>query len=145
MILNLYLFLNITLATIYTSFKKNIEEEVKFLICLRRKKLENAFNLLKAHAKDYTQKYSINYETFKMLMKKIYPNKSENKTRIIFNLLDRDRGNHLCKCFLGCEAFKATLSTCTYRFNLFFKLTKSFCTLPIYSIMKLLKLMIKGF
>ncbi len=96
MILGLFFFNNIVLAAIYANFKKNLKEEVKVSINLRRKKLKEAFNLLKKHSTSYIDEYAIDFMTFERLLRKIYPNKSKNKTKILFNLLDLDEGNSLC-------------------------------------------------
>jgi hypothetical protein len=97
MILNLYLFNNILLASIYSNYKKHLKAEVKVSTKLRQDKLKKAFDLLKTQSAVYTEKYSISYKTFQQLIERMYPSNSESKTKILFNLLDRDDGNHLCK------------------------------------------------
>ncbi len=97
MILNLFVFNNIVLAAIYTNFKKNLKHEVKVSIKLRRQKLNEAFDLLKKHSASYIDEFAIDFITFEHLIQKIYPKKSQNKTQILFNLLDLDEGNSLCK------------------------------------------------
>ncbi len=96
MILNLYLFNNILLATVYTNYRKNLKEEVKLSIQLRREKLRNGFNFLKTRSPNYTEIFSVTFTTFERLIKQMYPNGSECKTKILFNLLDRDDANQLC-------------------------------------------------
>jgi hypothetical protein len=84
------------LAAIYTNYKKKLKEEVKMTIQLRQEKLKNAFSFLKTNAVNYTETFSITFATFERLIKQMYPNESECKTKILFNLLDRDDGNQLC-------------------------------------------------
>jgi two pore calcium channel protein 3 len=97
MILNLYLFNNILLATVYSNYKKHLKNEVKVSIKLRREKLKKAFDFLKTKSENYTEKFSITYGTFERLIKAMYPQNSESKTKILFNLLDRDEGNQICE------------------------------------------------
>ncbi len=102
MILNLFIFNNIVLAAIYANFKKNLKEEVKISIKMRRRKLHEAFTLLKKrYSTNDIDEFAIDFITFERLIQKIYPNKSQNKTKILFNLLDFDEGNSLCEGFFA--------------------------------------------
>lgn len=47
MLINLYIFINIILATIYTNYKKHLKDEVKFSLEIKRDKIKDAFNLIK--------------------------------------------------------------------------------------------------
>ena len=46
MILNLYLFGNMTLAAVSGSFKDNLKKELKKTLRAKRRKLESAFNII---------------------------------------------------------------------------------------------------
>ncbi len=136
MILNLYLFQNILLATVYTNYKKNLKDEVRVSMKLRREKLKKAFDLLKTHSDVYSECFSVSYTTFQRLIKRMYPKNSENKTKILFSLLDRDEGNHLCKPTYYCLVRVFILNFLETEYSSLFKLTVSFCILPNCLIMK---------
>lgn len=111
MTLNLYLFANMFLAAISTSFKNNLkvsfnlkgftlkfffnkifkeQTELKEILKVKRKKLESAFHLLKSRITndDEPPIYAISYDNFVKLVKLIDSKKSEVKIRILFKVLD---------------------------------------------------------
>lgn len=47
MLINLYIFINIILATIYTNYKKHLKEDVRVSLELKRNKAKDAFDLIK--------------------------------------------------------------------------------------------------
>jgi two pore calcium channel protein 3 len=90
MLLNLYLFGNMTLAAVSSSFKDNLKNELKKTLRVKRKKLESAFNLMKTRIiqNDGTFITVITYENFAHVMKIIDPFKIDLKIRILFKVLD---------------------------------------------------------
>lgn len=114
MLVNLYIFVNIILATIYTNYKKHLKEEVKSTIELKRNKINDAFNLIKIPLKDLIKldksfgfketefvksdfEYVIPMERFRKLIKLIEPKMNENQINILFELIDFDKNSLLSK------------------------------------------------
>lgn len=110
---NLYIFMNIILATIYINYKKHLKEEVRMTIALKRTKVNEAFEFIKDILSDIIEhdpfKYKfettefvkspsvsvITYEKFSALMKRIYPQMPANQLEIIFHILDSDENQLL--------------------------------------------------
>jgi hypothetical protein len=90
MLLNLYLFGNMTLAAVSGSFKDNLKNELKKTLRVKRKKLESAFNLMKTRNIQNNDTFitAITYDNFAHVMKIIDPLKSDLKIRILFKVLD---------------------------------------------------------
>jgi hypothetical protein len=123
MLVNLYLFINIILATIYSNYKRHLKAEVISTIKLKLTKSKDAFELIKvaynaikppvdngtetANSVEFketeylrsTSQHVITYPRFEKLMKLIDPNKKENQIRIIFELIDFDNNNLLSGLF----------------------------------------------
>lgn len=90
MVLNLYLFGNMTLAAVSSIFKDNLKKDLKRALRTKRRKLETAFNLIKRRISkngDPTVA-AISYHNFSKLMKINDPSKSDLKIKIIFQVLD---------------------------------------------------------
>jgi two pore calcium channel protein 3 len=90
MLLNLYLFGNMTLAAVSSSFKDNLKNELKKTLRVKRKKLESAFNIIKTRIIQNNGTFitAITYENFYKLLKTIDPLRSEFKIKVIFQVLD---------------------------------------------------------
>lgn len=115
MLINLYIFVNIILATIYTNYKKHLKEEVKSTIKLKQDKIADAFNLLKITIKSLNLNGEINnsvtefvksenekvitWQIFFKLMKLTEPIMSENQIKVLFQLIDFDQNNLLSNKF----------------------------------------------
>jgi hypothetical protein len=79
---------------------------LKLVLRSQRRKLETSFNYLKIVTTNNYKleqnigtpiEYGITYEVFLEVIKKVYPKKSELKTRILFKVLDIDGSNVLRK------------------------------------------------
>ena len=90
MLLNLYLFGNMTLAAVSGSFKDNLKKELKKTLRAKRRKLESAFNIIKTRViqNDGSFVNAITEDNFEKLIKTIDPSKSDLKIKILFQVLD---------------------------------------------------------
>jgi two pore calcium channel protein 3 len=101
MLLNLYLFGNMTLAAVSSSFKDNLKNELKKTLRVKRKKLESAFNIIKTRVSKNGVSIpiiAISYENFYKLLKTIDPLRSDFKIKVIFQVLDFADDDCLRKC-----------------------------------------------
>ncbi|CAG5119818.1 unnamed protein product [Candidula unifasciata] len=93
-IICLYIFMSIVLATVYNNYKKNLKNEVKEAVFLKRKKLARAFDLLKVHR---GKEEIITHSCWKKLMGIILPDRSAAYTDLLMKILDRNNKNVLDK------------------------------------------------
>ncbi|BFZ06995.1 hypothetical protein BsWGS_10034 [Bradybaena similaris] len=90
----LYIFMSIVLATIYNNYKKNLKNEVKDAVFLKRKKLARAFDLLKVHR---GKEEVITHSRWKELMNVVLPARSAAYTDLLMKILDSDNKNVIDK------------------------------------------------
>ncbi|RNA14534.1 two pore calcium channel 1-like [Brachionus plicatilis] len=112
MLVNLYIFINIILATIYTNYKKHLKEEVRETIKLKRDKMEDAFNMVRIPIRllDSEEKANINMDnevirsehqcvitkgTFSRLMNLVNPKIKSHQINALFRILDFDNNGIL--------------------------------------------------
>ena len=97
MLINLYLFGNMILASISSSFTDNLKDELRRTLRMKRKKLEYIFHLIKSRvSKDgESPLYALSYENFSKLLKIVRPNETDLKIKTIFRALDFAGDNSL--------------------------------------------------
>lgn len=112
MLVNLYIFINIILATIYTNYKKHLKDEVRETIKLKRDKIEDAFNMVRIPIRllESKDKTNLNLDTeiirsehqcvitkdiFSKLMKLVNPKVKSNQIEALFRILDFDENGIL--------------------------------------------------
>jgi len=118
LIIHLYIFTNIILATIIQNYKKHLREDVKETIKMRRAKAKEAFELLEDILSELIQKNPIvynfkttelvdspdvavvTYEKFSSFIKLIYPKIIEEHINAIYHILDSDGNNLLSNFFI---------------------------------------------
>ncbi|KAK3094057.1 hypothetical protein FSP39_023541 [Pinctada imbricata] len=93
-IICLYIFMSIVLAAIYYSYRKNLKNEVKAAVYMKRKKLSQAFDILKSE-KD--GRFVITFPVWCALMKKVIPSRSRSHIDLLVRVLDIDGDNAVRK------------------------------------------------
>ncbi|XP_012942639.1 two pore calcium channel protein 1 [Aplysia californica] len=94
LILCLYIFMSIVLATIYNNYKKNLKNEIRAAVFTKRKQLAKAFDILKVSRHD---EHVITHSRWKQLMGLLLPNKSAAHTDLLMKILDTGNKNVLDK------------------------------------------------
>lgn len=112
MLVNLYIFINIILATIYTNYKRHLKDEVRATINLKRDKMEDAFNMIRvpirlleegdkskidSNSEIIKSEYQcvINKNTFVKLMEHVKPGIKIHQIEALFKILDFDNNDIL--------------------------------------------------
>ncbi len=113
LIVHLYIFQNIILATIIENYKRHLKNEVKSTIKLKRGKIHEAFEFIKDILTELIKKDPIKYkfeitdvvksprvsvitsEKFSVLMKLVCPKMSETQIGVLFDILDTDENDLL--------------------------------------------------
>lgn len=117
LILNLYIFMHILLAVIFNSYKKNLKNEVKESVYAKRRKLAEAFDVMKTqvdggevgsgpnHVTDAGGtthgsggvKYALTYKRWQQLLRALDPKRSAEQADILLCVLDSDGDGQLGK------------------------------------------------
>ncbi|XP_021370570.1 two pore calcium channel protein 1-like [Mizuhopecten yessoensis] len=93
-IICLYIFMSIVLAAIYNNYRKNLKNEIKAAVYGKRKKLAEAFNILKLKRESG---YVINHNTWCQLMRRVVPDKSQRHIDLLMRVLDVDANHTISK------------------------------------------------
>jgi len=112
LIVHLFIFTNIILATIIQNYKTHLRDDIKWTIKIKREQTNEAFDYLKDNLFELIQnnptKYKfeiteyikspsvsvLTYSKFNALLRRIYPKMPEDQFKNIFHILDSD-GNNL--------------------------------------------------
>ncbi|XP_059167461.1 two pore calcium channel protein 1-like [Physella acuta] len=94
LILCLYIFMSIVLATIYNNYKKNLKNEIREAVYLKRQKLAKAFDLIKVKR---GSEDVVTHSRWKQLASVILPGKSDTLIDLLMKILDQDNNNVLNK------------------------------------------------
>ncbi|XP_013398841.1 two pore calcium channel protein 1 [Lingula anatina] len=94
LLINLYIFMSILLAVIYNNYKKHLKNEVRMAVISKRKKLFQAFEILKVQ-KD--GKEVLTEERWSLLMKAISNKRSGAQIELLLHVLDEDGDNCLLR------------------------------------------------
>ncbi|XP_046384151.1 two pore calcium channel protein 1-like [Ischnura elegans] len=89
-----FIIMNIFLAVVYNNYRKNLKNEIKKSIYLKRNLLLKAYNLIKTtgNASDGVEK-----DAFSSLLKKIKPDRSGTYANILWQVLDPKGSNQIGK------------------------------------------------
>ncbi|KAJ8308034.1 hypothetical protein KUTeg_012908 [Tegillarca granosa] len=107
LIICLYIFMSIVLAAIYNNYRKNLKNEIKAAVYMKRRKLAQAFEILKT---ERARQFVITYHTWNQLMKIVTPSKSYKEFSTLDSLLVL-RVVRLIKIFGSIQRFKVILMT----------------------------------
>ncbi|XP_061168551.1 two pore calcium channel protein 1-like [Saccostrea echinata] len=88
------IFMSIVLAAIYYSYRKNLKNEIKAAVYGKRKKLGQAFDILKVQNGD---RLVVTYTVWCELMKRVIPNRSRSHIDLLIRVLDIDGSNMIRK------------------------------------------------
>jgi hypothetical protein len=112
LIVHLFIFTNIILATIIQNYKTHLRDDIKWTIKIKREQTNEAFDYLKDNLFELIQnnptmyKFEITeyikspsvpvltYSKFNALLRRIYPKMPEDQFKNLFHILDSD-GNNL--------------------------------------------------
>ncbi|CAC5394144.1 TPCN3 [Mytilus coruscus] len=93
-IICLYIFMSIILAAIYYNYRNNLKNEIRASVFGKRKKLSEAFELLKV---DRGGKMVVTYPTWCQLLKKVIPKKSQAHIDLLMKILDTEMNHQIVK------------------------------------------------
>ncbi|GFO10198.1 two pore calcium channel protein 1 [Plakobranchus ocellatus] len=93
-ILCLYIFMSIVLAAIYNNYRKNLKNEIKSAVLMKRQRLGKAFDLLKVRRGDEDV---ISHSRWRQLTSVLLPTKSEVYSDLMMKILDDDNTSVLSK------------------------------------------------
>jgi len=93
-IICLYVFMSIVLAAIYNNYRTNLKNEIKHAVFGKRKKLREAFELLKVIR---NQTEMITRPIWKAIMKRVLPKKSTEQIELLMKILDSDSSGYITK------------------------------------------------
>ncbi|KAJ8308032.1 hypothetical protein KUTeg_012906 [Tegillarca granosa] len=85
LIICLYIFMSIVLAAIYNNYRKNLKNEIKAAVYMKRRKLAQAFEILKM---ERAGQFVITYHTWNQLMKIVTPSKIRSQFLRLADLLE---------------------------------------------------------
>ncbi|XP_076441597.1 uncharacterized protein LOC143280798 [Babylonia areolata] len=85
LVINLYIFMSIVLASIYYNYKKNLKNEIKTAVYSKRQKLAQAFNILKV---DRNGRGTVTRNRWVQLMEVVVPSKSAAQVDLLMQVLD---------------------------------------------------------
>lgn len=88
------IFMSIVLAAIYYSYRKNLKNEIKAAVYGKRRKLAQAFDILKV---PHGGRQVVTYTVWCELMKRVIPNRSRSHIDLLIRVLDIDGSNMIRK------------------------------------------------
>ncbi|KAL5008962.1 hypothetical protein ScPMuIL_014543 [Solemya velum] len=94
LIICLYIFMSIVLAAIYNTYRKNLKNEIRACVYGKRKKLAQAFEILKVFKHGH---FVISYSNWCQLMKIVTPDRSQAQLDLLMRILDSDGSNTIKK------------------------------------------------
>lgn len=92
-IICLYIFMSIILAAIYYNYRNNLKNEIRASVYGKRKKLGEAFELLKVDKGG--DQMVVTYQTWCRLLKKVIPKKSQAHIDLLMKILDTDMNHQI--------------------------------------------------
>ncbi|XP_078484181.1 two pore calcium channel protein 1-like [Ciona intestinalis] len=89
-VINTYIFMNLFLAVIYNSYRAHLKTEIRSAVLWKRKKLENAFEILKDTMSG--EKEAVTYNSWIMVMKNLTYPPSFPKISLFWEVLNNRNG-----------------------------------------------------
>ncbi|XP_028925827.1 two pore calcium channel protein 1-like [Ornithorhynchus anatinus] len=97
-IINTYIFMSVFLAVVYNNYRKHLKNEIRKLAYMKRHKMIEAFNILKA--KEGTE-FVVKESHWKQLVEIVAPDISKSHQDLLLRISDDEQKGHVDKkCFL---------------------------------------------
>lgn len=94
LIICLYVFMSIVLAAIYNNYRQNLKNEIKEAVFGKRKKLREAFEILKITRDG---KEIITHTIWIAIMSKVLPKRSKEQLHLLMTILDLESAGYITK------------------------------------------------
>lgn len=94
LIICLYVFMSIVLAAIYNNYRNNLKNEIRDAVFGKRRKLRQAFNILKVTRNG---EEIITKTVWQTIMPKVVPKMSSNQIDLLMTILDKDSTGTISK------------------------------------------------
>nr|XP_056708672.1 two pore channel protein 1-like [Euleptes europaea] len=93
-IINTYIFMSVFLAVVYNNYRKHLKNEIRKLVYMKRRKMIEAFNLLKI--KEGTE-FVVKEDKWKSLIKLVAPDISTSHRELLLRISDEEQKGHVDK------------------------------------------------
>ncbi|XP_077192068.1 two pore calcium channel protein 1-like [Paroedura picta] len=93
-VINTYIFMSVFLAVVYNNYRKHLKNEIRKLVYMKRRKMVEAFNLLKV--KEGTE-FVIKEDQWKNLIKLVAPDISTSHRELLLRISDEEQKGHVDK------------------------------------------------
>lgn len=90
-----WLFMGILTACVYNSYKAHLGEFVVDTVAKRKRKLDDAYDLISTPTPD--GEMGVTQDTFLRLMRLVKPRRSEDSVNVLFHILDKGRSGYLSR------------------------------------------------
>uniref|UniRef100_A0ACB8G9F8 Uncharacterized protein n=1 Tax=Sphaerodactylus townsendi TaxID=933632 RepID=A0ACB8G9F8_9SAUR len=91
-VINTYIFMSVFLAVVYNNYRKHLKNEIRKLVYMKRRKMIEAFNLLKI--KEGTE-FVVTEDTWKSLIKLVAPDISTSHRELLLRISDEEQKGHV--------------------------------------------------
>ncbi|XP_030051782.1 two pore calcium channel protein 1 isoform X2 [Microcaecilia unicolor] len=93
-IINTYIFMSVFLAVVYNNYRKHLKNEIRKLVYMKRRKMVDAFNILKV--KENTE-FVVKEDRWKKLVKLVAPDISNAHRELLLRVSDDKQTGHVDK------------------------------------------------
>ncbi|XP_053169644.1 two pore calcium channel protein 1-like isoform X2 [Hemicordylus capensis] len=93
-IINTYIFMSVFLAVVYNNYRKHLKNEIRKLAYMKRRKMIEAFNLLKVKEE---AEFVVKDDQWKHLVKMVAPNISTSHRELLLRISDEEQRGYVDK------------------------------------------------